>query len=203
MLDKSLLEQCLLAKESLLNHEVISFPTETVMGLGVYYDDDIAYHRLNEIKRRPEDKPYTLMLAKKEDIGLFGVINERIKRIIDKFMPGPLTILISPKNDIPSYVTHNGPTLGVRIPTNKEALTLLEIVGKPLLVPSANRSGEKPALSSDEVKEIFLDEIKIVIDGKCISGKPSTIVNLTQDEPILIREGSITFKEIMDVWHND
>jgi L-threonylcarbamoyladenylate synthase len=134
------------AEDALNNHGVIAFPTETVMGLAVYYDDVEAYNKLNQIKRRPEDKPYTMMVKDKKEIANYAIINEVTQRVIDAFMPGSITILVPVKADsVPTYVTHNTGVIGIRIPTNKEAVELLNAIDKPLLVPSANRSGEKPA----------------------------------------------------------
>ena len=147
------------ALEALNNHQVIAFPTETVFGLGVFYDDEKAYNLLNQIKRRKEDKPYTMMLSKVEDIFKYAIVDDRYLNLIKKYMPGSLTILVKSKDSVPNYVTHNTGVIGIRIPTNEEALTLLEYVKKPLLVPSANRADEKPALTDKEVKDIFKDKV--------------------------------------------
>ena len=111
-------------------------------------------------------------------------------------MPGSLTILVKSKPNVPSYVTHGTGIIGIRIPSNKEALELLEYVKKPLLVPSANRRDEKPALTSQEVKDIFQDEIKVVVPGLTSTGQPSTIIDLTGDEIKLIRKGPIPLEEL-------
>ncbi len=184
------------ALEALNNHQVIAFPTETVFGLGVFYDDEEAYNLLNKIKRRREDKPYTMMLSKVEDIFKYAEVDNRYLKLIKKYMPGPLTILVRSKDNVPAYVTHNTRVLGVRIPENVEALELLEYVKKPLLVPSANRADEKPALNDREVKEIFQDEIKVVVPGETCKGQPSTIIDLTGDEIKLIRKGPISLEEL-------
>ncbi len=184
------------ALEALNNHQVIAFPTETVFGLGVFYDDEKAYNLLNQIKRRREDKPYTMMLSKVEDIFKYAEVDNRYLKLIKKYMPGSLTILVKSKPNVPSYVTHGTGTIGIRIPSNKEALELLEYVKKPLLVPSANRRDEKPALTSQEVKDIFQDEIKVVVPGLTSTGQPSTIIDLTGQEIKLIRKGPISLEEL-------
>ena len=190
---KSLYEQAL---EALNNHQVIAFPTETVFGLGVFYDDERAYELLNQVKRRKEDKPYTMMLSCVEDIAKYAYINEKYLSVINKYMPGPLTILVKAKDCVPGYVTHNTGIIGIRIPQNKEALDLLRFVKKPLLVPSANRADEKPALNDLEVKNIFGDEVALIIPGKAEGGEPSTIVNLTEDKIKLVRQGPIPFASL-------
>ena len=200
---KSLKEQAIKAKEALLNHGVIAFPTETVMGMGVLYNDYEAYQKLNRIKERPEDKPYTMMLYDSSDIQKYALINEGTQRVIDRFMPGSLTILVPVKeNSVPAYVTHNTGVIGIRIPLNAEALCVLEEVGEPLLVPSANKSGNRPALTSDEVYEIFGNDIDYIILGKAKSQIASTIVNLTGDQPKVVRKGLISEEEIVKVFNN-
>ena len=184
------------ALEALQNHQVIAFPTETVFGLGVFYDDYEAYELLNKVKRRKEDKPYTMMLSKVDDIFEYADVDNKYLNVIKKYMPGSLTILVRSKDNVPGYVTHDTGVIGVRIPSNKEALELLSYVKKPLLVPSANRSDQVPALTSEEVAAIFGDEIKAVVPGQIQSGEPSTIVDLTGSEMKLIRKGPIPFEEL-------
>lgn len=195
-----LVKQIKIAKKALLNHGVVAFPTETVMGLGVVFDDPIAYEKLNRMKRRPEDKPYTMMVKSVDEIKKYAVINNVTRRVINAFMPGSITILVPVKeNSVPNYVTHNTNIIGVRIPTNKEAQLLLNEINKPLLVPSANRSGEKPALNSDEAQAIFGSEIDAIITGESLKERPSTIVDLTKDEVVIVREGPISLDEIQKV----
>lgn len=184
------------ALEALNDHQVIAFPTETVFGLGVFFDDEKAYQLLNEIKRRKEDKPYTMMLDSTNKISDYAYLDEKYLPIINKYMPGSLTILLKSKSNVPAYVTHNTGVIGIRIPSNKEALELLKYVKKPLLVPSANRRDEKPALNDEEVKAIFDDEVKAIIKGKAIGGLPSTIIDLTGEQIKIVREGPISIEEL-------
>ena len=186
----------LLAKQALENHQVIAFPTETVFGLGVYYDDEEAYHLLNQIKRRREDKPYTLMLSDIKDINKYAYVEENVLKALSKFIPGPITLLLRCKDNVPGYVTHNTGVIGVRVPENKEALDLLKYVEKPLLVPSANRADQKPAMNDEEVKNIFNEEVKVIIPGQSVGGLPSTIIDLTGEEIKLIRQGPISLEDI-------
>ena len=184
------------ALEALNNHQVIAFPTETVFGLGVFYDDEKAYNLLNQVKNRREDKPYTMMLSDVKKISNYAFIKDKYLPIVNKYMPGSLTILVNAKSCVPAYVTHNTGVIGIRIPSNKEALDLLKFVKKPLLVPSANKADQKPALSADEVRAIFKDEIAVIIPGEISSGEPSTIIDITGDEIKLIRKGPILLEEL-------
>ena len=201
--DPKINEEAALASEKLRKGGVVAFPTETVMGLGVVYNNRKAYDRLNKVKERPEDKPYTLMVKEAEEISKYAEIDEATQRVINKFIPGSLTILVKvKKNSVPAYVTHNTGVIGIRVPTNIEARVLLHIIGEPLLVPSANKSGSKPALNSDEVKQIFGSELDFVMSGKARGEVPSTIVDLTKETPKVVRPGPISEEEIVKAWFN-
>jgi L-threonylcarbamoyladenylate synthase len=143
------------------------------------------------------------MVKNVEEIAKYAVIDEATQRVIDSFMPGSLTILVKvKKKSVPSYVTHNTDVIGIRVPTNIEARILLDMVSIPLLVPSANKSGSKPALNSDEVKQIFGQELDFVMSGKAKGEVPSTIVDLTKESPKVVRPGPITEEDIVKVWNN-
>ena len=192
-------KEYLLAKHVLDNSRVIAFPTETVMGLGVYYNDFSAYQLLNKIKCRPEDKPYTMMLFSKDEIEKYAYVDERAKKVIDAFMPGEITVLLRSRDTVPGYVTHNSGVIGVRVPNLANLLDFLRFIDTPLLVPSANKSGEKPAMNSDEVKRIFNNEVGYVFEGEAKGGVPSTLVDLTQKEVKIYREGNISLSDILKV----
>lgn len=188
--------------EALNNHGVIAFPTETVMGLGVYYDDFKAYEKLNKIKERPENKPYTLMVKSIDEIEKYAYLNSRDKLLIKRFMPGAITVLLNVKENVPSYVTHNTNIIGIRVPDYEITTEILNISNKPLLVPSANKSGNKPCVTYQEVKEIFHSQLDYIVEINSLNSSPSTIVDLSGDDIKLIREGNLKFKEIEDFIKN-
>lgn len=170
---------------------IIAFPTETVFGLGIVFDNELTYKRLNEIKIRSDDKPYTLMLADPGDIHKYAVVDEKAKKLINAFMPGPITLLMPTKSTVPLWVTHGSKKIGIRISSNEEIRTLIRLTGKPLLVPSANKANMSPALDSDAAKNIFGSEIDFYIEGISGGKKPSTIVDIC-DRIKVIREGEIS-----------
>lgn len=186
-----------IAKEVLDNSGIIAFPTETVMGLGVYFNDYVAYKFLNKVKERPEDKPYTLMLSSIDEISKYAYVDKRAEKIINRFMPGEITILLKNKEIVPSYVTHNTGVIGIRVPNHKLLLDFLSYLKTPLLVPSANKSGNKPAMTIEEVKEIFHDDVGFVFNGQALGGVPSTLVDLTNKEVKIYREGNIKASDIL------
>ena len=175
---------------------IVCFPTETVMGLGVIYDNISAYTHLNEVKGRPEDKPYTLMLDDWKNAEKYAYLPSLFYELLDKCGDYPMTFLLKRKDNVQDYITHGTDIIGIRVPNHAQIKELIKGVGKPLLVPSANKSGEKPAMSSEEAKSIFKDEVDYYIEGKAIGGKPSTIIDISNGEIKIIREGELTLDEI-------
>jgi len=192
---KQLDEAAKLLKEG----EVIAFPTETVYGLGVVYDNKEAYDKLVAVKRRPPYKPFTLMLADKEDVEKYAELNQVSKAIVEKLMPGQITMITTAKPGLPSWCISEIGRVGVRIADYDLIRDLIRKVGKPLLVPSANRSGEEPGTTAQEVVDAFGDEFPAVIDGKTISKMPSTVVMVEEKYTHIFREGAITLEEIKKV----
>ncbi len=175
---------------------LIAFPTETVFGFGVVYDNEAAYQRLINVKRRPPEQPFTLMCADKEDVEKYAYVDDRAKKLINAYFPGQFTIILKAKENLPAWVISKEGNVGIRVPNYPLVQDLIRGVGKPLLVPSANRHNEPPLTNSNDVELIFKDEIDAVIEGNSISNIPSTIVMINKDIKI-IREGSIKKEDIM------
>lgn len=184
------------AASILKNGGIVCFPTETVMGLGVVFDDYEAYKRLNIIKNRPNDKPYTLMLDSYEKVSNFACISITFTEIVEKCNEFPMTFLLKKKDTVKDFVTHGTDVIGIRVPDHAQIKYLIQKVGKPLLVPSANKSGNKPALNSKEARDIFGNEVDYYIEGECLGGVPSTIIDLTGEDIKIVREGTLSLDEI-------
>lgn len=176
--------------------EVIAFPTETVFGLGIVYDSKIAMDRLKWAKQRPESKPFTLMVSDVSWIEQFADTKKDDWKIINRFMPGALTLIFNRKKEVDSRITNGYDTIGIRCPDDPFVLELISRVGKPLLVPSANISGMPAATSTQEVLDQLDGRISLVVDGVCGSSEASTIISLVEDRPVLIRQGKIQLSEI-------
>jgi len=191
-------QQLSVAAQSLRSGEVVAFPTETVFGLGVIFDNETAYKRLVSIKERPPTQPFTLMCGDIDEIAKYAELDALSEKIIKHFMPGPLTIIVKVKPDVPSFVTLNTRFIGIRVSESKLVQTLIKKVGRPLLVPSANKHGEQPALTSEQALNAFTGEIPYIIEGSSSSNIPSTIIKI--DGKIeLIRLGSIPFEKILEI----
>ena len=188
-----------LASNILRDGGVISFPTETVMGLGIIYDNYDAYERLNKLKGHREDKPYTMMVSNVSEIAKYALIDDRAEKLIKAFMPGPITLLLKARDNVPSYVTHNTGVIGIRIPDYPLLNELLNLVGKPLLVPSANPSNMAPALTVSQVNVYFSDALDYIVNNDSNKELPSTIVDTTKSEIKILREGKISKIDILKV----
>ena len=187
-----------IAAELLKQGEVVAFPTETVFGLGVIFDDVVAYQKLVEAKQRPPKQPFTMMLAFERDIEQYIHVNEKIIKIIKNFMPGPLTIIAPIKKKLTHDITLGTGYIGIRVSDSVLVSNLISLVGKPLLVPSANIHGEAVCVNSSEVLKVFNGKISAVIEVASLSQIPSTIIKV-DDKIELIREGTNPFKDILKV----
>ena len=195
MLEKSQYKK---ASKILQNGGLIAFPTETVYGLGVVFDNEQSYERLINVKRRPPEKPFTLMCGSLDDIKKYAYVNELAQKLIDAFMPGQFTIILKAKENLPRWVVSKEGNVGIRISDDKFVQNLIIETGKPLLVPSANRSGESPCHTSNEVKDSLGNDLDAIIIGESVSNIPSTIV-FVDDSVHIIRLGEISESEIKNV----
>ena len=182
----------------LLNGEVVGFPTETVYGLAIVYDNKKAFDKLYEIKNRSINKPISMMVASVDMLSEVAYIDERSKKVIEAFMPGAITIILKAKEDLPEFVTFKQETIGIRIPTNEVALNILKQANKPLLVSSANISTEPSLIKANDVHNKFDGLIASLIDEDAINGVSSTVVDVRNDIKIY-REGPISKKDIENI----
>jgi len=185
--------------EEIHKGNVVGFPTETVYGLGVIYNNEEAFERLVRAKDRRPDKPFTLMLGNVENVSKYAEINEKTEKIIKKYMPGEITLLLKPKAGLYPWVTLGSKYIGIRVPDYKEVCDLINSVGEPMLVTSANMSGEPVCKNFDEVCTVFDERIDLIVEGNTRSSRPSTIVICDEDVK-LVREGNISFDEIKKTW---
>jgi L-threonylcarbamoyladenylate synthase len=160
---------------------VIAFPTDTVYGLAASVRRPEAVRRIYRIKGRPQDRRLILMAATAAELAGHVVIGHQAGQFMDRWWPGPLTLVVPGRK--------SEDTVGVRIPDHPLALELLRAAG-PLWTTSANRSGEPEALTAEEAAA--LPDLAGVLDGgRAPGGRPSTVLDLTGPEPVVLREGAI------------
>ncbi len=178
---------------------LVAFPTDTVYGLAVCSDNEEAVKRLQIAKGRPEDKPFPMMVANYKQIAEVANFSAVEEKIMKAFMPGALTMIYNKKGTLPEYVTNGFSTVGIRMPDDEWIIKLIKKVGCPLLVPSANLSGEVTCLDSDSVLSQLAGRIDAVIVGKAQGSLASTIIDARDGNPKIIRQGIITLEEIEEV----
>lgn len=187
------------ALSALSKGQVIVYPTDTLYGLGADIYNKDAVKNVFKIKNRPFNLPISVAVSCIEDLKKIAYVNNKIKKIIDHFLPGKLTVILKKKKTIPSIVTSNKDNIAIRIPDNNIALELLSNFG-PLTCTSANIHGKPTPTVINDIQMQFKDSnISVYIDNGKLQSKASTIIDLTFDKPIIIREGAITKKEIMDM----
>jgi L-threonylcarbamoyladenylate synthase len=178
---------------------IIAYPTETFYGIGVDPFNKSAVYKIFKLKGRSHDRPISILIKDKKM--LLEVIEDiplSAKILIKSFWPGPLTIIFNAKKTIPSVITGNTGKIGVRISSNPITQKLLEVIDSPITTTSANLSGKKSPVTAGEVVDYFGDNLDLIIDGGLLSGKlGSTIVDTTEEEIKVIREGEIPVKTIL------
>ena len=179
------------AAQMLRDHLLVAFPTDTVYGLGALAFDAGDVAALYRAKDRPPERAIAILLA---DTSMVDRVAEHIpdvaRRLMTKFWPGALTLIIPKRSDIPDMVS-GGPSVGVRVPALDSARRLLALTG-PLAVTSANRSGQASPRSAAEVLEQLDGRIHAVLDGGATDSAPSTVLDCTRTPPSIVRPGPIT-----------
>ncbi len=181
--------------------EVIAFPTETVYGLGADACSNKAIEKIFDAKGRPSDNPLIVHIANKDQLAQAASSwNETAERLMDRFWPGPLTIIL-PKNErIAERTTAGLASVGVRMPDHPVALALIEASGLPLAAPSANRSGKPSPTIGEHVYQDLNGRIKGIIDGGATGvGLESTVVEVTGETVTILRPGGITKAQLETV----
>jgi len=189
------------AAQALKNGKLVAFPTETVYGLGANAYDPEAVKRIFEAKGRPGDNPLIVHISDKgqlKDIVL--EVPENARKLMDKFWPGPLTLVLKKSDAVPDVVTAGLDTVAVRMPDNIVALRLIELSGVPVAAPSANLSGRPSPTSAMHVAKDLTGRIEYIIDGgSCSVGVESTVLDVTGDIPVILRPGGVTYEMIGEV----
>lgn len=189
-----------IVKEIVENDGVVAFPTETVYGLGARHDSFLAYNKIFEAKNRPENKTLTLMLYDINDINKYAKVTTKIQKIINEFMPGPLTIVIPIREDV--EIIGATTTIGLRIPDSKETLAFLKAIEIPMFVTSANLSNQPAALNFAEVVEQLDTRIEAIVKGEVQQKQASSIVSIIDDKIEILRVGPISLEELERVYHS-
>ncbi len=187
---------------TLLNQEnIIAIPTETVYGLAGNIFSEIALKKIFELKNRPFNNPLIVHVKSIDQIQkIASEIPEIAFKLVEKFWPGPLTLVLKKQPHISDLVTANKDTVAIRMPNHKRTLELLQKLDFPLAAPSANPFGSISPTSSKHVLDYFNDKLELILEGgNCEEGIESTIIGFEDNQVVLYRHGSITIDEIEKV----
>lgn len=181
--------------------EVVAFPTETVYGLGANALDAAAVQKIFEAKGRPSDNPLIVHISKRQDVDrLIKELPSSAITLMERFWPGPLTMIFKKSPLIPDAVTAGLDTVAIRMPRHPVALRLIECSGVPIAAPSANRSGHTSPTMAQHVLDDLDGRIPLILDGgRCDVGLESTVLDMTAEVPTILRPGGITYEMLMQV----
>ncbi|HEX6279086.1 MAG TPA: L-threonylcarbamoyladenylate synthase [Pyrinomonadaceae bacterium] len=180
---------------------IVAFPTETVYGLGADVFNEQAVRGIFEAKKRPPDNPLIAHVADREQMErLVEEIPPFASTLIDRFFPGPLTLVLKKRDEVPLIATAGLDTTGVRMPRNELARQFLAACGTPVVAPSANLSGRPSPTTWQAVYEDLNGRIDCILQGDPTEiGLESTVVDCTGDRPIILRQGGITVEDLRSV----
>ena len=175
----------------------VVLPTETVYGLFAQALNEEAVERVYELKQRPRDKALNLNVASLEEIYAFSKNQPSyLEQLYKSFLPGPLTIILQANDRVPAWINSGMETVGFRIPNHPVTLDLIRKYG-PLIGPSANLSGKASGTSFQQIMMDFQEHVSGVKDDVALTGQDSTILDLSGEKALVLRQGAITREDIL------
>ena len=193
------------AVQALKRGDVIVFPTETLYGLGADALNEAAVEKVFQLKGRDPLNPIPVLVADQEMLhALVPAIPSIARKLMDQYWPGPLTLVLPGRKNIPKALCNSGGGIGVRISRQSLATLLVKGLGRPLTATSANPSGKEPARTVEEAKRYFAGEVEVFVDGGTLTSKRgSTVIEAMEDSIRIIREGEISADELQQFLGQD
>lgn len=180
---------------------VLAFPTRYLYGLGADALNPAAVDRVFEIKRRPVDKPLLILVRRQEELlQLVRSVPQTALRVMNRFWPGDVTIVLEAGKNLPKNLTGDSGKIGIRLPQHPVAVALVEAVGGPITATSANLAGESGCSRIADLAPAIAEKLDLILDaGPLKGGIGSTVLDLTAQRPVILREGAVAAKEIFAV----
>lgn len=176
--------------EALRHGAVICYPTDTVYGIGCDIFNQKAVKRVHQLKRRPNDKPFSFMCSSLKDVSTYCHISNSAYRLMKKNLPGPYTFVLATMKIVPKIMTSKQKTVGIRVPDNAICRALIEALGNPILTTSASLEDTGlPMAEAFELEERLGGLVDIIIDGGPVYPEPSSVISLIGSTPEIIRPG--------------
>jgi tRNA threonylcarbamoyl adenosine modification protein (Sua5/YciO/YrdC/YwlC family) len=168
---------------------VIAYPTDTIYGIGCDLFNKKAIERIYEIKGKDRSKPLSLICSDLKDISKYAIVNNYSYKMMKKMLPGPYTFILEATNLIPKIMLKKHKTVGIRVPENPISLSIVRELGNPIITTSVKKADEELYNNPEEIYETLKGKIDLVIDGGIIVAEHSTIIDLTEEVPKVIRKG--------------
>ena len=185
------------AAEVLKHDGCIAAATDTVFGVCARISEE-GQRKLYEVKNRPQAKHFPVMCADAEQLRAIAEVSPAAETVIRAFMPGPLTVILKKRKDVPSFVSGGGDTLALRLAPTEQLKELIEQTGTPLFMTSANQSG-MPECRTEEEIETACPKLDGILEGTVFYNRASTIADLTGETPVILREGPITIEQMLQI----
>lgn len=176
------------ATDALAAGEVIGYPTDTVYGLGCDLFNKHAIDRLYEIKRMDRSQQLAFVCPDLSEIARYAIVEDSAYRILRRYLPGPYTFILRATREVPKLVQTKRKTVGIRVPDNEVALSLVREFGRPIISTTAAPHGEDPYVDPDEIDARFKG-LGLVLDAGAGGLVPTTVIDLTEQVPVVVREG--------------
>jgi tRNA threonylcarbamoyl adenosine modification protein (Sua5/YciO/YrdC/YwlC family) len=168
---------------------VIIYPTDTVYGMGCNIFCKHGIQRIYQIKEREDRKPFSFICSDLADITNYAKVSNFAFRIMKRLLPGPYTFVLEATRTVPDLLLTRQKTVGIRIPDHPVALAIVRELGHPIVTTSANLSGAEPLTDPDELAESFGRRVDLVLDSGVLTGEPSTVISLINDQVEVLRQG--------------
>ncbi len=175
--------------EALAQGAVISYPTDTVYGIGCDIFSKSGIERIYQLKDRSRKKPLSFICSDLKDISRYAQVSDAAYRVMRKHLPGPYTFILEATKEVPRIMMSKRRTVGIRVPENPICLELVRELMHPIITTSANVNEESPIVDPKEIDTKLGKVLDLVIDGGALPNVPSTVIDLTGDFPYVIREG--------------
>ena len=181
----------------------VIIPTDTVYGLAVDATREIMVNRLFKIKKRPKEKAVAVLVSDLKMAKKIALFDKRLEKAAELVWPGPLTVILKSKLNLPRNLTAGKATIGVRIPDYKLVQYLISLLGRPIAASSANITGQPPSLNIEDAINQFKNQYArpdLILDaGELKCSQPSTILDLTGREPKIVRVGPVSKKKLLEI----
>ncbi len=189
------------AVTTLKNGGVIAYPTDTVYGLGCDAFNEQSVARIFQIKQRPSNQTLPLLIADASALFLLaGDLTEDASRLVEQFWPGGLTLVVRKATSLPDWLTAGENTIALRVPNHPVTLELIRLLGGPLIGTSANLSRSPSVTTAYEVREQLGESVDFILDGgECPGGIESTVLDVTGEVAVILRQGAVSHDDIVRV----